>query len=112
MPHQRGHFEIFHPFCGKSSKKIEGGALLVKKNLKKKSHKAEKTERGDPLGFFNIRSVGKIEGGPFGENFFSKKKSHRAENTLRKYPFVPLSFLDDVKILLRKLLRQYFKFAK
>ena len=54
----------------------------------------------------------KIEGGPLGENFFSKKKSHRAENTLREYPLVPLSFLNDVKILLRKLLRQYFKFAK
>ena len=88
----------------------------MKKNFEKKSHNAEKTERGDPLGFFNIRSVGKFQkkwkGGPFGENFFSKKKSHRAENTLREYPLVPLSFLDDVKILLRKLLRQYFKFAK
>ena len=43
----------------------------------KKSHNAEKTERGDPLGFFNIHSVGKyqkIEGGPFGE-FFSRKQS-------------------------------------
>ena len=53
----------------------------------------------------------KLKGGPFGD-FFSKKKSHSAENTLRQYPLVPLSFLDDVKILLRKLLRQYFKFAK
>ena len=55
---------------------------------------------------FNIYSVGKyqkIEGGPFGENFFFKKKSHRAENTLREYPLAPLSFSDDVKILLRKL---------
>ena len=34
---------------------------------------------------------------------FSEKKSHRAENTLREYPLAPLSFLDDVKILLRKL---------
>ena len=62
--HQRGHSEIFHLFCRKSSKKIEGGF--------------------------------------FGE-FFSKKKSHRIENTLREYPLVPLSFKDDVKILLRKL---------
>ena len=65
----------------------------------------KKTERGDPLGFFNIRSVGKlqkkIEGGPFGKKNF-RKKSHRAENTL-----VPLSFLDDVKILLRKLLKYF-----
>ena len=70
--------------------------------------------KGGPFGFFNIRSVGKlqkIEGGTLWEFFFEKKVSQR-----RKYskaaPFGPLSFLDDVKILLRKLLRQYFKFAK
>ena len=42
----------------------------------------KKTERGDPLGFFNIHSVAKhqkIAGGPFGGNFFSKKKSRSAE---------------------------------
>ena len=42
----------------------------------KKSHNAEKTERGDPLGFFNIHSVAKHQknaGGPFGEKFFSEK---------------------------------------
>ena len=54
----------------------------------------------------------KLKWGPFWGNFFLEKKSHSAENTLRQYPLVPLSFLDDVKILLRKLLRQYFKFAK
>ena len=40
----------------------------------------KKTERGDPLEFFNIHSVAKhqnIEGGPFGEKF-SRKKSHNA----------------------------------
>ena len=40
------------------------------KNLKKESHNAEETERGDPLGFFNFHSVGKyrkVEGGPSGE---------------------------------------------
>ena len=71
----------------------------------------KKIERGDPLGFFNIRSVGKlqkIEGGTLWGKIFFGKKSHRAENTLREYP---LSFLDDVKILFRKLLK-YFKFAK
>ena len=31
-----------------------------------------------------------------------RKKSHGAENTLREYPLAPLSFLDDVKTLLRK----------
>ena len=42
----------------------------------KKSHNAKKTERGDPLGFFNIHSVAKHQknaGGPFGEIFFRKK---------------------------------------
>ena len=53
----------------------------------------------------------KLKGGPFGENFFFEKKSHRAENTLREFPLVLLSFLDDVKILLRELLK-YFKFDK
>ena len=36
----------------------------------------KKTERGGPLGFFNIHSVAKqqkIEGGPFGEKIFPKK---------------------------------------
>ena len=47
----------------------------------------KKTERGDPLGFFNIHSVAKHQknaGGPFGENvFFSKKKSRSAEKNER-----------------------------
>ena len=57
--------------------------LLLWKFFFEKSHNAEKTEREDPLGFFNIHSVAKlqkIEGGPFrGENFFFEKKSHSAE---------------------------------
>ena len=38
----------------------------------------KKTERGDPLGFFNIHSVAKHQknaGGAFGEIFFRKKVS-------------------------------------
>ena len=53
----------------------------MKKNFGKKFHNAEKTERVDPLGVFNVHFVAKhqkIEGGPFGENF-SGKKSHNAE---------------------------------
>ena len=83
----------------------ELGTLLWKKI--EKVSQSRKTERGYPLGIFNIHSVGryqKIEGGHFGESFFFQKKtSHIAENTLREYPLTPLSFLDDVKILLRKL---------
>ena len=37
------------------------------------------------------------------------EKSQRAENTLREYSLVPLSFLDDVKVLLRKILRHYLQ---
>ena len=44
-----------------------------------KSHNAEKTERGDPLGFFNIHSVAKHQknagGDPLRKKFFSKKNS-------------------------------------
>ena len=44
--------------------------------FEKKSHNAEKkTERENPLGFFNIHSVAKlqqIEGGPFGGNKIEK----------------------------------------
>ena len=52
---------------------IEGGKILFSgKNLTM----PKKTERGDPLGFFNIYSVAKqrkkIEGGPLGI-FFPKK---------------------------------------
>ena len=42
----------------------------------KKSRNAEKTERGDPLGFFNIHSVANIKknaGGPFEEKNSEKK---------------------------------------
>ena len=42
----------------------------------------------------------KLKGDP-SVKFFFEKKSHGAENTLREYPLAPLSFLDDVKILLR-----------
>ena len=53
----------------------------MKKNLEKKSHNAEKTERVDPLGVFNIHFVAKhqkIEGGTLW-GIFSGKMSHNAE---------------------------------
>ena len=43
--------------------------------IEKKSHYAEKTERGDPLGFFNIHSVSKLQkkkGGPLRKKFPKK----------------------------------------
>ena len=65
----------------------------------------KKTERGDPLGFFNIQSVGKYqknEGGPFDEKNFRKKVSESRKYS-KEVPFGPVEFLDDVKIYLRKL---------
>ena len=47
----------------------------------------KKTERGDPLGFFNIHSVAKhqkkFRGTLWGKNFLSKKKSRSAEKNER-----------------------------
>ena len=81
----------------------------------KKSLTMPKKLKGGPLGLFNIRSVGnlqKIEVGTFGDIFFGKKSRGRkkterggTENALREYPLVPLSFLDNVKKLLRKLIK-------
>ena len=68
-----------------------------------------KTEKGDPLGFsasILSENIKKLKGDPL-MNFFFEKKSHRAENTLREYPLAPMSFLDDVKILLRKLSKNW-----
>ena len=62
-------------------KKLKGEIFI----FGKKSHSAEKTERGDPLGFSNTHSVAKqqkIEGGPFGE-----KKSRSAEKNWKGGPF-------------------------
>ena len=74
------------------------------------SHNAEKTEKGGPFGIFQHpfcrKTPKKLEGGPLGEIFFRKKVSQsRKYSKGVEYPLVPLSFLDDVKILLRKLLR-------
>ena len=50
-----GPFEVFqHPFCRKTWKKLKKTKIST---FGKKSHNAEKTEKGDPLGFFNIHSV-------------------------------------------------------
>ena len=83
----------------------------MKKKFLKKSLTMPKKLKGGPFGIFQHpfcrKTPKKLKGDPLGKKFF-EKKSHRAENTLGEYPSVPLSFLDDVKILLRK----YFKFAK
>ena len=70
-----GPFEVFqHPFCRKTWKNWRK-KLFSGKNLTM----PKKTERGDPLGFFNIHSVAKHQkkcrGDPLGKNFFFRKKS-------------------------------------
>ena len=68
-----------------------GGALLVKKNFEKKSHNAEKTERGTLWDFSTSvlsENSKKLKGGPFGENcfFFSKKSLTEPKSTQGEYP--------------------------
>ena len=63
----------------------------------------EKMKRGTLWNFSTSilsENIKKLKEDPL-VNFF-EKKSLRAENTLREYPLAPLSFSDDVKILLRK----------
>ena len=68
---QGGRVEIFHPSCRKSSK--NEGRTLGEKKMKKVTM-PKKTEREDPLGFFNIHHVAKLQK----RNF---KKTHKAEIT-------------------------------
>ena len=68
-------WDIPTSILSRNSKKIEGGTLWGKKIFPEKSHNAEKPEREDPLGVFNIHFVAKhqkIEGKIF---IFGKKIS-------------------------------------
>ena len=64
---KRGHFEIFlTSILLQNFKKLKRDLKnFAKKNTKnenfQQSHSAEKSERRDPLGFFNIRSVAKYQ---------------------------------------------------
>ena len=65
--------------------------LWRKTTFRKKSHNAEKTERGDPLGFFNIHSVAKHQknaGGTLWEKNFSKKSLAVPKKNERGEPLV------------------------
>ena len=58
--------------------KIENFSKKMDRVARAKVSQCRKTERGDPLGFFNIHSVAKhqkIAGGPFVGKFFFRKKS-------------------------------------
>ena len=66
----------------------------MKKIFEKKSHNAEKTERGTLWDFStSVLSEKKIEGGPFGENFFFEKKVSQSRKYSKGVPFGPFEFL-------------------
>ena len=74
----------------------------MKQKLEKNSHNAKKTERGDgTLWDFSTsilsEHIKKLKGDPLVKFFFQKKVSQSSGK------LAPLSFSDDVKILLRKL---------
>ena len=93
LAHQRRHFEIFHPLCRKSSKKIEGGALLVKKI--EKSLTMPKKLKGETLWDFSTSVLSenskKLKGGPFGEKI--RKKVSQSRKYSKGVPFGPFEFL-------------------
>ena len=71
-PLKGGTSEIVNIFVA-----VEGGPFGEKK-IEKKVSRCRKTEKGDPLVFFNIHSVAKhqeIEGGKFPRKIFGKKIS-------------------------------------
>ena len=80
----------------------ELGTLLWKFFFRKKSHNAEKNLKGGTIWDFSnsilSKNIKKLKVGPFGEKNFRKKVSQS-----RKYSLAPLSFLNDIKILLREL---------
>ena len=60
------------------------------------NHNAEKTEKGDPLGFFNIHSVGKyqtIERGTLCKTLCSKKNVSQSRKYSKEVPFGLVEFL-------------------
>ena len=86
-----GHLDKFHPICRKSSEKIEGGALLVKKKVFGKSLTMPKKLKGGTLWDFSTSVLSenskKLKGGPFVEKFFFRKKSlTEPKSTQREYP--------------------------
>ena len=62
----------------------------------KKSHNVEQTERGDPLGFFNIHCVSKLQkfkGGPFG----GKKLFEKSRTMPKKRNWDPVMYVTQKK---------------
>ena len=107
-----GPLSFFNKHSAAKFQKIEGEHLESLKNFRK-NKKLEflsltvpkKSERRDPLGFFNIRSVAKylnkLKGGLFEDILKNpKKKSHSAEKDPKGDPLDTsglVGFLDKVK---------------
>ena len=70
--------------------------------FRKKVSQCQKKLKGGTIWDFSkfilSKNIKKLNVGPFGEKKFRKKVSQS-----RKYSLAPLSFLNDIKILLRKL---------
>ena len=69
----------------------------------KKSHNAEKTERGDPLGFFNIHSVAKYQ---------TRRERLKSAPYLRLKKRKKLFFEKKLKIFFSKFYRIFFRKTK
>ena len=87
--------------CAISKAQKAQKTFFLKKNLnllnfllesQKMSHSAEKCEKGDPLGFFNIYSVAKYQKTRKGDSFETlkifRKKSHNAEKNRKAFSLV------------------------
>ena len=71
---------------------LKGGPFGEKTNFRKKISQCRKTERGDPLGFFNIHSVAKHQ--KTGKNFYFRKKNLTVpKKTVRGDPLVSLGMV-------------------
>ena len=83
---KEGHFRNCQHFCCSWRR----NPLEKKQIFEKKTHNAQKTERGDPLGFLNTQCVVKYQrnwrGTLWRENNF-RKKSHSAEKNWKEGPF-------------------------
>ena len=105
-----GEQKILEKKCH-NAEKLKGGTLwgfstsILSQNIKKlKEGKIfgkkipqcrKKTEKGDPLGFYNIHSDAKqqkkLKGGPFGEKKFFRKKVSQCRKKFKGGPFFGLA---------------------
>ena len=76
---------------------MKGGPFGEKKILGKKVSQCRKTERGDPLGFFNIHSVAKHQKIEVEKNFYFRKKISQCRKKLKGDPLGFSNIHSDAK---------------